>query len=527
MAIHYDSDREDKMSCRVCHLPVVEAFHRSGTPSNGLECPFCSAVFSRVDGAKRHAKRCPQREGRALHAGKRGRKKKSCDQCSRVKVHCNAQHPCDRCVSRKIYCTFSRYCIDASHRQARHEKPPNAQDSSHGRVPLSFLLNSTDNKQDFVTERAVGEEPDGTLLGPTCVIPLQAQVPSDETLDYIDPTLLFSSDPQASLMPLEPAGLYDAEEQSLVGALLSNRFWKDPLAARLDILEFHVAAHASSSDCHKSSFDLAAFRRFFSVSNVHKFAIIFCRKRHYRYPIIHWPTFALEEASLSLLMVVSLTGASYSYRSGYGTDHVIEARKLYYLADSFVFRQLETYLDGLPPEFDIAEAIQLYQAALLMYGLITLMASDSAIQHVAITKRLPALISAMRKLRFIGCKHELCEDWQLFLHREHIVRLVAWTFCADCLATLTCNNPPIFSMLEMSGDLPCDPVLWDTDSVLAFELMRSSRQGTSQCLKDLMSNLLNDGLVDGNLDDLPLFHLHIMLCGELPAHLLVPIYQIL
>ena len=382
-------------------------------------------------------------------------------------------------------------------------------------MPMSFLLDVTDDKQDFITEKAVGEEPDGVLLGPTCMTPSQAQVPSNETLEYIDPTLLLSSDFQAWLVPLELGGLYHTEEQSLLGPSLSPRSQEDRLSARLDLLNFRVAEHARACDRYKDSFDSTTFRRFFSVSNVQTYAMIFCRKRHYQYPIIHWPTFALEEASLPLLMVVALTGATYSYRSGHGPEHATDARKLYHLADSYVFRQLETCLDGLPTGINLAEAVQICQAALLMYALDTLLASDSAMQHAAVTERLPALISAMRRLQFIDCRHDPSEDWQHFVHREHIIRLVAWTFCTDCLATLSCNNPPIFSLLEMSGDLPCNPALWDIDSAVAFELMRSSIQDTTHCLKDLMSRLLDDHRVlRSDWENLPLFHLHIILCGE-------------
>ncbi|RYP93670.1 hypothetical protein DL770_000201 [Monosporascus sp. CRB-9-2] len=297
-----------------------------------------------------------------------------------------------------------------------HEEPPDSHDCSDGCVPLSFLLNVTDDKQDLITERAVGDEPDGALLGPTCLTPPRAQAQSNETVDYIDPTFLLPSDLQACPVPFELGGLYNTEEQSLLGAFLSPRSQEDRLSSRLDLLELHVAAHASFSDRCRGSFDSTAFRRFFSVPNVHTFATIFCRKRHYQYPVIHWPTFSLEEASLPLLMVVSLTGATYSYRPGHGPEHITDARKLYHLADSYVFHQLGICLDRLPSGIDLAEAIQLCQAALLMYGLDTLLPGDSAMQHAAMTERLPALISAMRRLDFIGCRHNPSEDWQLFLH---------------------------------------------------------------------------------------------------------------
>lgn len=446
-----------------------------------------------------------------MPAGKRGRKTKACHQCARVKVYCNGrdQTPCERCVSRELHCSFSRSLADATHQQSTTIQE---QDQSHsenlvhgGRVPLSFLLNVTDAKQDFITEKAVGEEPDAALLGPTCVTPPQSRALGDAGLHYIEPTLLFLG------------GLYntEVEDQNLLGAFLSPSSQEDRLSERLDLLELHVAAHASSGDRYRGSFDSASFRNFFSVSNVNTFAMIFCRKRHYQFPVIHWPTFALEEASPPLLMVVALTGATYSYRPGHPPEHITGARKLYHLADSYVFHQLVECLDHIPSDIDLVEAIQLCQAALLMYALDTLSATDSAMQHMAMTQRLPALISTMRRLGFIGLRHQPSEDWQLFLQREHIIRLVSWTFCADCIATMSCNNLPILSTMEMSGDLPCDPGLWEIDSSSDFEILKSSHQGTSHCLKDLMPKFLHEnGEGDIDWESLPLFHLHIMLCGE-------------
>jgi hypothetical protein len=385
-------------------------------------------------------------------------------------------------------------------------------------VPLSFLLNSTDDTQDFITERAVGEEPDGALLGPICTTPPQAQALGDEALpDFIDPTLLLPPLGYPSLAPLTQE-IGGGEEQDFLSTLLSSRPQGDKLATQMSLLESHLAAHAFS---HNLSFDSTSFPRFFSISSVYTFAATFCRKRHYRYPIIHWPTFALEEAPLPLLLVISLTGASYSYRPGHEPEHVNSARNLYALADSFVFEQLSTCLNGGTD--DLTEAIQLCQAALLMYGLDTLLTGDAAMQRTAITQRLPALVSAIRYLDLTGTQHHSSsEDWQTFLQRESIIRLVAWAFCTDCLATLCYNNPPLFSMLEMTGHLPCDPELWDAASAADFERLKSSRpQYSSHSLKDLMSALLKHNhsptaseAID--LDTVPLSHLHILLCASQP-----------
>lgn len=383
----------------------------------------------------------------------------------------------------------------------------------------------------------MGEEPDGALIGPTCMAPTESysQAPCDTTMGYMDPMMLLPfDDGQTDLGSLELGGLYDTEEQDLLGAFLSQapQSQADRLVARLDLLELEVTAHASSGHCSiGAAFDPSAFRRFFSVSNVHSFATSFCRKRHYRYPIVHWPTFSLEEATLPLLMVVALTGATYSYRPGHGPEHIIEARNLYHLADSYVFYQLRAFIGRMQSTSPVAlaEAVQLCQAALLMYGLDTLLAGDAVIQRVAMTERLPALVSALRRLELVGYRHDASvdEDWQLFIQHEKVIRLVTWTFCVDCLATLSCNNPPIFSMLEMAGDLPCDPAVWDADSKPAFALVRSSSTGhrVSQSLKEIIPRFLgSDSWRNDECDSLPLSHLHIIMCGEhQPNFSIVPI----
>lgn len=508
-------------SCEVCQLPIANSANLHGPSSNSRQCPFCLAVFSRVDGARRHGKVCPQRGDRALHAGKRGRKINSCDECWRIKVHCNAQlqSPCGRCISRKLRCTFSRCCTNPTHRRTTNKESHGLRACSHTRIPLSFLLNVTDDRLDFVTEKAVAEEPDGALLGPTCVPPLQAQTLQEEVADFINPALLIPSEMQDCIALLELDGLHNAEEQNLLGSFLSPRAQEDQLKERLDLLESSVAAYAASLDGVGIIFDQNTFQRLFTVSNVYTFAMSFCHKRHYQYPVIHWPTFRLETASLPLLMVVSLTGATYSYRPGHESDQVTDARQLYHLADSYTFHQFKTYLGHCQSEMDVDdEALQLCQAALLMYALDTLLAGNAAMQNTAIAERLPSLVSTMRRLHFFNHQHSITEDWETFIHHETIIRLAAWTFCADCLATLSCNSPSIIPFLEMSGDLPCDSTLWDADSAPAYELSRMSRMGISPSLKELMHKLLVDERqLDECSGDIPLFHLHVMLCGKFMA----------
>ena len=489
-------------------------------PTNdSRECPFCSAWFSRVDAAKRHAKRCPQRKGRDLIDRKRGRRVKSCDQCSRVKVHCKprGEGPCERCIPRKLECSFGGHSTD----HATHDEPLAATSDVSGRcgdrIPLSFLLNATDEQQDFLTERTVGMEPDAAPLGPACLPPTSHDT-DEGLLDFLDPSVLLLFDhepPVASVAPDEFGSTYSEYHP---GDLTFSTPWDTTTSARLENLETELVKHVGRGLLEPTSFDIHAYRSFFSAHNARKFITTFCRKRHYRYQIIHWPTFEPANISLTLLMVVCLTGAAYSFSEGNGSALAVQARSFYQLADSFVFRQLENHLHGSPMDSNLAASIEVCQAALLMYALDTLPTGDVVMQHTAVANRLPTLIAAVRTLDFVSVQHQPSEDWETFIHREQKIRLVAWTFCADCLATLSCNKPPGFSILEMCGDLPCDSKVWDADATTFPRLRECFRQAMPRSLTELMTLCLNDDWQEpiGSLR-LPIFHLHVMLCGEPPC----------
>ncbi|KAK5163493.1 uncharacterized protein LTR77_010675 [Saxophila tyrrhenica] len=307
------------------------------------------------------------------------------------------------------------------------------------------------------------------------------------------------------------------DDGNIFGASSSFHPQDDPLSTRLELLGSQLASYIDSNHSLSDDFDRMIFRHFFTASNVAVFATTLCRKRHYQYPIIHWPTLVLEDISLPLLLAISLTGAAYSIHEEHGKENITVARSFYRLADSFVFDQLDRVLEERPTEADITTAIQACQAGLLMYALKDLLVSDATAISTTVFTRLPNLVSALRRLNFTGCRHSDDEDPHLFLCREQITRLVAWTYCADCLATLCYNKPPCFSLTEMTGDLPCDPALWETGAPYAEVIRRYPRPSSSKSLVELMSQLLADGRPsDCELEHLPVFHVHVMLCAIQP-----------
>jgi hypothetical protein len=490
-------------------------------PSQSRECQFCSAWFSRVDAARRHAKRCENRGGRILLDRKRGRPARSCDQCSRVKVHCKADEegPCRRCIPRGLRCSLDQHYADLVNGHAPPADLPNDDDRRDGRMALSSLLNLTDDYQDFLTEQTIGMEPDGVPLGPTCLPPTEAGVLGDEVMYCLDPSILLLFDYGQCDTPVTLDGPY-LDQRYHLDDFPFTKPWESAMSARLNLLEAELSSHATSSHDRSLTLDLLSYRSFFNVGNVHRFITTFCRKRHYRYPIIHWPTFEAENVSLALLLVVTLTGAAYSFGEDRGAAYAVQARAFYNLADAYVFQKLGNHLGDLQMRgSSSADSIELCQAALLMYALDTLPTGDMAMQHTAVAVRLPMLVSALRRLGFVSVRHESSEDWHAFIRREQMIRIVAWTFCADCLATLTCNKPPSFLIPEMRGDLPCDPKVWESDEASFLELSKGSSRTVSHNLRDLTSRWLNNDL-SNSIDSLglPLFCLHIMLCGTSPMH---------
>lgn len=491
--------------------------HNALSPFDSRSCPFCSARFSRTDAAKRHAGRCSHREGRPLPVRKRGRRAKACDQCWRVKLFCDGlTHdggPCKRCKTKESICTLDRCEIahDSADGHCSRDLVHEALGGNDDAV-ISFLLSITDDKQDFVTESEIGLEPDDTVLGP---ISRENTHCEDALLDLFEPSVLFLFDAEpSSMLEVDPASQPRQEYQ---GSVSSTHKTDCNLFERLGALAADLASHARSSADDTLCFDGDAFWRFCNVQHAREYATVFCRKRHYRYSIIHWPTFCLEDAPLPLLLAVILTGAAYSVYLSDGVKRAIDARAFYHIADRYISDQLEKPIDATTSLDDgNVKALQLCQSALLMYGLDLLPSGEKTLQNTAITRRLPTLINALRRFGFVEVQHKAQEDWQSFIYREQTIRLVSWTFCADCLATLSYNKPPGFSLLEMRGALPCDSALWEANAMTPPDISGHLNRGDAPvwCVRDLVGALMAGRLQESeNQNELPPLHLQIALCA--------------
>ncbi|KAL3293656.1 transcription factor [Colletotrichum asianum] len=470
--------------CPVCHLPIATAAKLSGLHA----CPFCRKTFKRVDGARRHTKSCHRRGNQPLPAdAKRGRKLRACDRCSRVKSQCDGKLPCSHCKARKLECTFERFCSDESHR----ERAAEAQVVSTQQSQLLFFLKFTGPRGGQAIEQEMAAVPEVDIQGPFTNKPPESNLET-EFGDCIDPSLLFTTllDPCFDMDPMKagPADVFEYSEYNASGGLTMTSP-TDSLAVRIAHLSKDLSQVASLNS-ELSCFDPLSFKEVFSSDQVHAFCEAFSRKRHYQYPVVHWPTFNLETTCLPLLLAISLNGAAYSKSSSDAAGSRARARDFYLIADAYIFQQLERSINSNHQEPESETTVEILQAALLI--VVLQICFDDSRKGVIIFKRLPLLVFSLRHFGLTRMKHDEAENWRTFIKQETRIRLSTWTFFMDSLLTLFCNNPPSMSHAETLGHLPCSQALWDAGSEGAFIQLRLDTVHEFVCLGDLTVGLMQN-----------------------------------
>lgn len=460
-------------------------------------------AFSRVDTAKRHARHCPCRGSQALPTAKRGRRLRACDACSRARVSCDSKSSCGRCSSRNLTCTYKRLCDEPSHR-------PECERST-----LPFLLKVTDPGLESITGILICGEPEGDPqeLGTWSNTPptTLATLPSDLFFGY------------TSAGGNAPLGMHDIDgdyDENIFG-LMSPNLPNDSITARLDQLMADLRKMLCLKPKLQEQFDRLRCAEFFTTLNLQKYLKAFYCRRHYQLPLIHWPTFDPEKTSNQLLLAAMMTGASYSRHDENNLNEDYHMNTLYETAEKYIFKDLKSlfYSDCL--DISSKEQVQLCQAGLLMLGLKYDVNSGATVKRIS-TKRLPILVKALRKMNIVGIKHESlsqASEWETFIHRETCIRLVMWTWSMDALDILIYNNPPLMTIAELSGHLPCTEALWDAPSNEEFDARRADTVLCSDflCLKTLVAGLLGEDWTEGtesSYGELSIYHLHYLVLGE-------------
>lgn len=246
----------------------------------------------------------------------------------------------------------------------------------------------------------------------------------------------------------------------------------------------------------------------------------FCR-RHWQWPIIHWPTFDTEKVALPLLLAAALTGAASSHPDDYAARYRLSARACLKTAEKYIFAALEDIGDTTTASSgDSDEVIQICQAALLISALQTSIHDEETRRRV-IMNRHPSLISALRRFGLMCTKHvpETQKSWSDFIRHESIIRLVTWTFLADSILPAFSNLPPCMTVSEMIGDLPSDDTIWNAATEAEFEDKWSSYMLMQRppSLKQVIQGLLDEegeNYSKGSYESLDIHLLYLVLWGE-------------
>ncbi|EKG13657.1 Transcription factor fungi [Macrophomina phaseolina MS6] len=213
-------------------------------------------------------------------------------------------------------------------------------------------------------------------------------------------------------------------------------------------------------------FDMDAARAVFSVQNVKQFVSSYFQHVHDEIPVIHRPTFHIDTASPELLLTIVLAGAAFSPP----LDDALSTRHFMPIADEFVFGQLARRLQFTQPDDPELrpEDVQNMQAAVIM-GTLQSGLNDVQTRRRVKSRRHPQLVSTLRSFGLLSARRRALATWQDFIEDETRVRITIFTFMSDNHYCMFFNQPPLISVSEMVGDLPCAEELWEANTPSQFE----------------------------------------------------------
>ncbi|KAH7069228.1 hypothetical protein BKA63DRAFT_451013 [Paraphoma chrysanthemicola] len=485
------------------HLRRHEATH-SGRQE--LTCPVCHAQFSRRDLARRHVQNCSTSGHEViLPILKRGRKRTSCDRCSRHKLSCDAKDPCMRCRSGGVGCTYGRLSLSTSQAIAHLE---NGGSSTHGNadssdirngnrragISVEFLLNFTDPSgyrpsaaiaADAINLNSI-EDSTG-IQGPPFYL-RNPPTSHDQSFSNTDETAFMNlffpapapSDEFAKAEP-RPRRYPISESEGTFALEIRAREIVSQLGARQSRMQ-------ESDGGAQANFDAPLADAVFTVANIQHFIWGYFHYFHDQFPILHQASFDVQTASLPLLLTVVLFG-SMSYNP---SDASITIQQFFDVAEAYVFDQVRWVCT-------LDDDIEKLQAGLL-FLMLQNNCNDLSVRRRVRLQRIPQLVGALRAAGVFAYrrKHYITNNdnirWQNFVYDEVRLRMAVWTFMTDSTLAVFFNSAPHVSISEMTGDLPCAAELFEAETAPEFErLEQMTPLGTRKApiLSDLVPYLLS------------------------------------
>lgn len=172
----------------------------------------------------------------------------------------------------------------------------------------------------------------------------------------------------------------------------------------------------------ETPFDINTLGELLTPANLRTHIAAYFRYTHPDYPIIHRPTFEMENTLPALLISMFLCGSLHCGKKG------VDYRGFYDLAEEYAFGQLHSavetsYSSGVTVSKDIAATLQ---AATLMNDIQWIIRNPSSRRRIR-AQRLPALVYAIRTLGYPSLRHAVQNlgaelDWEKFIELEACIR---------------------------------------------------------------------------------------------------------
>ncbi|OJJ78174.1 hypothetical protein ASPBRDRAFT_50948 [Aspergillus brasiliensis CBS 101740] len=439
-------------------------------PSEKLACPLCASTYRRRDVLRRHIQTCGQRGGGAYQPpirGKPGRKRKSCNACAAARLFCDGELPCEACLQKGLDCSFSRtqeqsprssqFIQLPPHQRPEDTNPPREANPDNRPVKLSipFLLHYTDveNESKYESLRLLSQCTGADPKVGCCAVNHQ---PNNLNFFTDSWEKLFNSfihtanlDPPCNLRTSAPYSFELDDLESTSAELLA------------------VLAGYGQDAQGQASLDITRARQTFIPSNIAKFIGAFLDNPFHTH-YINPAAFSLSKSSKLLVLTMVLLGAVYS-----NPDHSDDLAAYSNVTEHLVFEgpAFKELLLGQPDSLDSRSTLESLQAAMLVITLQSYKENPDSIRRIRL-QRMPTVFTAIRMLQLNRITNDCTPgvlDWDTYLLREGLVRVMVGIYLLDCYCVIFFRYPTLLRLDEIAFEIPQRDDLFHARSAAEWE----------------------------------------------------------
>lgn len=375
---------------------------------------------------RKHCSKCPQRNGgEAPPRLTRGRKPGACEHCFRSKVTCDRAEPCRRCQSRQLTCSYGR--VRGGREDATSPQATPKPDSSRWKTGAMFLLSLTDPAAANMLESFTDDELSDITSDNASPVAVE-EVPMLEDEIFLQSLCDFVFDPMPIDMddigrsatrtnghhPIAP--IFRSEAYPVLQAMAESTI--------RELKDLHCSLTVSDTSYSESFVDTSV-NQAFAPESIIAFATTYFQLSHHHVPIVHRLSFGTSDTAPTLLLAVILAGALRSPPR----DDALCMRGLSRLFEEYIFLRLEetmaTYGPSASP-LDSKRLLETLQAAILVNN-IQFMVNEVVTRRRLRTRRLPVLVSTVRRLGPFSIRHSPNADGIQFLYEESCIRFVEYS----------------------------------------------------------------------------------------------------